>query len=377
MEINELIKLRHEIHRHPELSDKEYDTKKRILRFFEKLKPDKVIEFSGTTGFAFVFEGKEPGKTIMFRSELDALPIVENTAADYSSVNKGVAHSCGHDGHMSVLSGLGVRISENRPNKGRAVLLFQPAEETGQGAQKIVNSAEFQEIEPDYIFALHNIPRREKHKIIIKPGSFSAASTAMTLKLKGKTSHAAEPEKGISPANAVAELINRLHRLVEDQSQFSDFTLLTIINIQLGEIAFGTTPGYAEFRVTYRAFENKDMDVLVKKAEQIINQIAQKEHLKYEIVYSEIFPATENHKACVEYIKQAAQKGNFNTELRDNPFRWGEDFGYFTEKYPGGFFGLGAGKNQPHLHNSDYDFPDDIIETGSTTFYNIYEAINR
>lgn len=373
--MNELIKLRQELHRNPELSNKEFETSERILKFVDKFIPDKIIKL-GKTGLAFVFDSNRSGKTLVFRSELDALPILEKNKINYISTNEGVAHSCGHDGHMAILVGLAQKISENRPKKGKVVLLFQPAEEIEQGARDIINHPKFKELNTDFIFGLHNIPGIEKHKILIKAGSFSAASKAITLKIYGKTSHAAEPEKGISPANAISLLIRELHDLIGDKNQFSDFTILTIVHILLGKIAFGTSPGYAEMRVTYRAFENKDMDLLTGKAEKIIHIISEKENLKYEISYSEIFPATVNDKTCVDLVKTSAQENNLQIESLKKPFRWGEDFGYYTEKYKGVFFGIGSGINQAVLHNPDFDFPDEIIETGINVFFNIYKKLN-
>ena len=371
----EIIALRHELHKNPEVSNNEYNTSKRIYNFIKVFKPDEVIELS-KTGKAFVFNSKKTGKTLMFRAELDALPIAENSLVKYSSVNANVAHSCGHDGHMAIIAGLAKRIAENRPKKGRVVLLFQQAEEVEQGAKDVVEAPEFKKIEPDYIFALHNIPGVEKHKIVIKYGNFAAASKGMTVKLFGKTSHAAEPEKGVNPVIAISEIIKELNNLINDKTQFTDLTLLTFIYIRMGEISFGTSAGNAEIGITLRAFENKDMDLLTKKSEKIIEFICNKEKLIYNVNYNEIFPATVNDDKCVSLIEQAAKENDYKTEYIEKPFKWSEDFGYYTEKYKTGFFGLGSGINQPSLHNPDFDFPDDIIETGINMFYNIYKKIN-
>jgi len=374
--MKEIIKLRQELHKYPEISNSEFATTKRINDFIQKFSPDEVIKLSNT-GLAFVFKGKEKGKNLMFRAELDALPITENNnSIDYVSVNKGVAHLCGHDGHIAILVGLAKKIVKNRPKNGMVVLLFQPAEETEQGAKDVINDNEFKKIEPDYIFALHNIPSIEKHKILIKIGSFSAASTAITVKLIGKTSHASEPEKGISPVNAISKIIKELNSLNNNECKFSNFVSNTIVNIQVGEVAFGTSPGYAEIRITLRSFENNDMKVLINNVENIIIINASKENLKYKITYSEVFPSIINDTECVGLIEKSAKANNLEIDCIKKPFKWAEDFGYYTEKYKGGFFGLGSGINQAGLHNPNYDFPDDIIETGINVFYNIYKEIN-
>ncbi|MDA3860118.1 MAG: amidohydrolase [Melioribacteraceae bacterium] len=370
--IQKIISFRHELHKYPEVSNDEYNTSERVINFIEKYNPDEIIKL-GKTGVAFAYNGKEKGKTIVFRSELDALPILERSGVEYRSVNDHVAHSCGHDGHMAILTGLTQKISENRPIKGRVILLFQPAEEVEQGARDVVENSKFIDINPDYMFALHNVPGFEKNKIILKKGSFASASKGMTIKLTGKTSHAAEPQNGISPADAISKIIKNLNELRTTKTLFKDFVLLTIIHIQLGEISFGTSPGYAEIRVTLRAYENEDMEVLTDNCEKIIKEISKVEKLSYEISYSEEFPATVNNDKCVKIVEQSANQIGLLIAHIDKPFKWSEDFGYFTEKYDACFFGLGSGKEQPQLHNPDFDFPDDIIEKGIDLFFAIYK----
>ena len=148
----DVILLRHKLHQNPEVSNNEYKTSENISCFMKTLKPDEIITLS-KTGKAFVFCSKKTGETLMFRAELDALPIIETSDLPYSSVNKGIAHSCGHDGHMAIICGLAQKIAENRPKKGKVVLLFQPAEEIEQGAKDIVESSAFKNIKTDYIIS--------------------------------------------------------------------------------------------------------------------------------------------------------------------------------------------------------------------------------
>ncbi|MBC8319784.1 MAG: amidohydrolase [Bacteroidetes bacterium] len=373
--MKDIIALRHKLHSYPELSNNEFETARRITSFIQKYSPDKTL-FFGKTSLVFIFNSGNAGNTLMFRAELDALPIIENNNTEYISVNKGVAHLCGHDGHMAIIAGLAARISQNRPQKGKVILLFQAAEEVEQGAKDLVENTEFQKLQPDCIFALHNIPGVEKNKILLKTGSFTAASKGMTIKLFGRTSHAGEPENGISPAMAISKIIKKLSELINNRSQFRDMTLLTIIHLQLGEIAFGTSPGYAEIRITLRSFENNDMILLTSSTERIIETICKDEKLKHEISYSEEFPATVNNSECVKLIKESAKENDLHVENIASPFRWSEDFGYYTQKYKGGFFGLGSGIDHPALHNPNYDFPDAIIETGINMYYTIYKKMN-
>lgn len=373
--LTKIIELRHQIHQHPEVSNNEYKTSERIVNFVTPFLPDEIINFS-KTGKAFVFKGKEAGKTTIFRAELDALPIQEISVLDYTSTNQQVSHACGHDGHMSILAGLAQMIANNRPKYGNVVLLFQPAEEVEQGAKEVVDDVAFKNLQPDYIFALHNVPGVKKHSILTKRGSFAAASKGMTIKLTGKTAHAAEPENGISPANAISLIIKELNELAKNTTLFQELILLTIIHIQLGEISFGTSPGYAEIRVTLRSFKNEDMELLTSYCEKIINEISIAENLKTSISYSEVFPASVNDNECLRYVEESARQNKFEFEIMKYPFKWSEDFGYYAQQYKSCLFGLGSGVSQPPLHNPDYDFPDEIIETGINMFYSIYKKIN-
>lgn len=370
-----IIALRHKLHQHPEISNQEIQTARMIEDFIKPFNPDEIIHVA-SHGRIFVFRGNQDGKTVLIRADLDALPIQEQNNIPYRSQNQGVAHLCGHDGHMAIVAGLAQRLANKRPRKGKVLLLFQPAEEVEQGARDVVEDPAFQPLSPDFVFALHNIPGVEKGKVLLKKGSFAAASKGMTCKLTGKTAHAGEPEQGINPDKALAEIISRFHQLMDHPTIFQEMTLLTIIHILLGEISFGTSPGYAELRATLRAFQNRDMEQLTHEVEKIIRKAAQKYHLKTNISYSEDFPAVVNNNPCVELLEQVSGDLGISREFLTQPFRWSEDFAYFTKKYPGALFGLGSGIDQPQLHHPDFDFPDDILETGINIFYGIVQKIN-
>jgi amidohydrolase len=370
---HELINLRKTIHKYPELSGKEKETPRRIINYISKFNPDRIIENIGKTGLAVIFEGKAEGPTILFRCDLDALPIQEVNEIDYKSVYKNIAHKCGHDGHMAIMSGFAEVISQNRPRKGRVVLLYQPSEENGQGAEMVIKDNQFKEIEPDYVFALHNLPGYSKSSIISRKGTFAAGSKGMINRLYGKTAHAGEPENGNSPALAMADIVSDLSFLPKHNSYFEDFTLITIIHARLGEIAFGTTPGYAEVMATLRTYSNDDMNVLTQRSLEIVDKHIRSQKLRSETEWVEEFPATINNEECVDLIEEVAKNEGLDIFKPEEPLRWSEDFSQFTIRYPGALFGLGSGTEQPQLHNPDYNFPDEIIEAGIKVFYGIYK----
>jgi len=374
-DLQKIITLRHELHSCAELSESEFVTSEQIAFYLSQLNPDNLIRGIGGNGIACIFKGTQEGPSVLFRCDMDALPIDETNDFSYASKEKGVSHKCGHDGHMAIMAGLAEVFSKNRPSKGQVVLFFQPSEENGQGALRVVEDEKFKQIRVDYAFALHNLPGYDKGAIVLKENTFASASKGMIIKLHGKTSHAGEPENGISPALAMSKIIEGLIALPNKRVLFSDFTLVTVIHARLGEVAFGTSPGYAVVMATLRSYSDNDMDIMATNAEQMVIELSEMYQLKHEIEYVEDFPATINDNQMVKLVEESAQNNQYQITYLEKPFRWSEDFAHFTQRFPGALFGLGSGLNHPQLHNPDYDFPDDIIEYGVNMFYEIYQRM--
>jgi amidohydrolase len=348
----EIFILRKELHAHPELSGLEQGTKKRIQKFVAEHGPSAQVLNLGETGFAVVYEFAENGKTIAIRCELDALPILETNTFSHKSQTNGVSHKCGHDGHMAIVCGLLFWL-ESRPNiQGKVVLLFQPAEETGKGAENIVTNETFKALNIDYLFALHNIPKEPLHSIILPSKGFSAEVISLIISLKGKESHASEPENGINPTLALSQIIQDMEPL-------------------MGEKAYGISPADAELHYTLRTWNNKQMELLKTNVLDIVERICAQFGLNHTSEWLEYFPASNNAPECCSTIKKAAKELNLNLIEKPHPFKFGEDFGWYAKTYKCAMFGLGAGIHTPALHNADYDFPDEIIETGITLFISI------
>ena len=373
--LDDLVKLRHNIHNHPDISGDEADTAQRVREYLEKTKPDTIIENIGGTGVAFVYDSGKKGPTVMVRSELDALPIPEDLDIPYCSEKDTVSHKCGHDGHMAMVAGAGWLLSEHCPQKGKVILLFQPSEETGEGSQRILDDPVFKKIEPDYIFALHNIPGAPLGQVLLKDGVFAAASEGLITRLHGATSHAAHPENGRSPSIAAAQIIQEWMSLSQRMFSFETPSLLTVIHARIGEVAFGTSPGEAEVMATIRALDNDVLHKLSKTAEERAQSLAAMHNLDAEVERTQRFEATVNDPDCNQVIRSMAEKLGYKTKELSHPFSWSEDFGRFTNKYRGAQFGLGSGKKQPQLHHPDFDFPDELIGYGSMLFYAMVKSV--
>lgn len=371
--LEQLIKLRHNLHRDAELSNREEKTAGIIREFLQKFPPDSLIPDLGGPGLAAIYRGPKPGPVLLLRAEMDALPIPETIALDYSSQTDGVSHKCGHDGHMAILSGVAARLHENRPAVGQVVLLYQPAEETGQGARRVLDDPGFESIQPDLAIALHNLPGFPPGQIILRDGVFAAASKGLVARFQGRTAHAAEPEKGHSPALAVAQLIQSLSAVPQFYTRLPDAAKVTVIHAQVGNVAFGTSPGEGVVMATLRAYSAEVMDTIANVCTKLIRATADTYQLDTTSEWVEEFPATRNHSQATKVIRQAATALDMAVNRPGHPFPWSEDFGHFTQSGKGALFGLGAGVHHPNLHNSDYDFPDKLIEPGLRVFWEIIQ----
>ncbi|CAM1360958.1 Amidohydrolase [Tenacibaculum sediminilitoris] len=369
-----LEKVRKELHKFPEVSEEEYETKKRIQTFLEQHTSCEVLPVA-KTGLLAIFNGDKEGKIVMLRADIDALPIQEVNTFEYKSVNEGVSHKCGHDGHTAILLGVAKLLTKKTLPKGKVLLLFQPSEENGRGAKSVLEDSYFKQLNIDYVFALHNLPGFTKREIVVKENEFTSNVKSVVITLEGKTAHAAEPEKGYNPANAIAEILQFVKKETKNTPEDSDFFLATPIHLTMGEKAYGVSAGYGEVHLTLRSWSTSLMKEKQKKLEQQLQNLEEKENLSIYTSWFEEFYANKNNKEAVEYIKLAAAQLNLAINEINTPFKWGEDFGLFTQQYKGAMFGLGAGKNTPALHNPDYDFPDEITITGTQLFYNILKEV--
>lgn len=374
--IERAVALRHTLHRVPELSNVEHRTAQTIVDFLQTWQPDGVFRGLGGTGVAAIYKGIASGPTVLFRCELDALPIAEvNTFAHRSSVDH-TSHKCGHDGHMAMVAGLAPMLVQRRPARGRVVLLFQPAEETGEGAAAVIKDAAFAQIAPDYAFAIHNIPGAPTGQVIVREGTFAMASVGMSCVLMGRTSHASEPERGVSPVRAVSALLSALAELA-NAGDYRGFTLVTLTHATIGERSYGISPGRAEILATLRAEHDSDLQLLRQRAMALVRQAAEQHQLTHEIAWSDYFAATVNDKDAVKLVMQSAQAHALTTFMPPQPVRWSEDFGLFTQRCKGALIGVGSGVDHPALHSPDYDFPDEIIPVGLKLFDGIVDAVCR
>ena len=313
-------------------------------------------------------DGGGPGPTLLFRAELDALPIAEVSDIPHRSTVPGKGHMCGHDGHMAILAALGRQFGRKRPATGRVVLMFQPAEETGDGAAGVVADPRYGEIRPDFAFSLHNLPGTPLGHVRLKDGVVNCASRGMRIVLEGREAHSSMPESGVSPMAAVSRLMPQLAALGGGSFAQDDFAMATVTHVRMGEPVFGVAPGRAEIRATLRTRLDGRMAGLTAAAETLVREAAAAAGLSHAVDYHEIFVASLNDSQATAHLAAALDAEGIPHDGEGLPMRASEDFGTFGHGSRSAMLFLGAGTDRPNLHNPDYDFPDDLIAIGARIF---------
>jgi amidohydrolase len=367
-DITELTAWRRKLHQQPEISGEEEQTAREVVSFLTPTEPDEILTGLGGHGVAVVYDSGRPGPTVLFRSETDALPIEELGDVPHRSKVPGKSHMCGHEGHTTILAAVGRQLGRKRPAKGRVVLMFQPAEETGAGAAGVVADPRYDAILPDFAFSLHNLPGTPLGHVRLKEGVVNCASRGMRIVLTGKTAHSSMPETGTSPMPAVAELMPKLAALGGGRFSEDDFAMVTVTHVSMGEAVFGIAPGRAEVWATLRTRLDERMADLVAAAEALAKDAAGRAGLECEIDYHEIFVASLNAPEAVAHLRAAMDSEGISHDEAELPMRASEDFGHFGRRAKSAMLFLGAGENHPQLHNPDYDFPDDLIPIGARIF---------
>jgi metal-dependent amidase/aminoacylase/carboxypeptidase family protein len=260
---------------------------------------------------------------------------------------------------MVTMLGVAMALAK-RPAAGRVILLFQPAEETGAGAKAVIEDPRWPEIKPDFAFAYHNVPGRPLGEIGLREGAGNCASRGMQILLEGKSSHAAAPEDGLSPAQAMVALMASLPVLSFGSIADEDYILSTLTHANLGEPTFGIAPANGEVRVTLRTMTNAGMDKLIASATAQVE--AAQGALDAEVHWHDVFRTVNNDVQATAIAQEVALGLGHAVNDMNTPMRWSEDFGRIGDDgAKAAMLYIGAGENQPQLHNPDYDFPDALL----------------
>ena len=358
------VKLRHDLHRHPEVSNNEVWTKAYLMNFLRNHTRLEVVDRGAW--FYAVYRASNQAKKIAFRADFDALPIDETITLPYGSQIPGVSHKCGHDGHSATLAALALEVDQ-LGCENNVYFIFQHAEETGDGAKQCVVLIEEEGI--DEVFGYHNEPGYPLGEVIVNSGSFQCASKGMSLYFKGVPSHASDPGVGRNPAPAIARIICALPSLYRAED-YNGLVLCTVIHVEIGSPAFGTSASSGVLRVTLRGQYEEEMNRLQTRLDNLAFGLASEYGLDYHTEFCDYFPESVNHSTSAEKIRKVCRSLGIKIHEFPHPKRGSEDFGYFTKAAPGAYFNIGAGNITPH-HMVTFDFPDEIIKTAVDVFYEL------
>lgn len=360
-------RLRRELHQNPELSNHEYWTKKHLMNFLNSNTSLEVVD-KGKWFYA-LYKSEKGNRNLAFRADIDAIKMDESMAIPHASKNPGVSHKCGHDGHSASLAGFALEIDQNGSDNN-IFFLFQHAEETGDGAAQCVEFIEENKI--DEIYAYHNMSGMPYNSVNIKDGTINCASKGMTIHLEGAPSHASEPEKGKNPALALSKIVSILPELTSPAVN-KGMVLCTVIQIDLGEKAFGVSASKGDLRLTIRALYEDEMDKLQYNIEKMTLFLACHYGLDATFSYNDSFPETTNHDESSAKIRQAGIDLGLDVFEMPEAFRGSEDFGHYLKETKGAICYIGNGTDYPHVHSHEYDFPDELIRTAVKLFKRISE----
>lgn len=363
MPTDPIVRFRRALHADPELSGAEHRTHDAIRAELDRVAASaRVFEHLGGTGLAAVIGPESATRTVLFRVDTDALPIFERSGAAHASNTPGVMHACGHDGHTAIGVSVAARIAADPPEGCRVVVLFQPAEETGEGAASVLADPRWNSVAPmpeaTVGFALHNMPGEPLGRVLVRAGTFACASVGVRLVLTGRSAHASAPHDPRSPMSALGRLVERSPGLPEGLRLAG--ARCTPVHAAAGDAGgFGISPAEAHFACTLRAESDADLARMRAALRTLAEEACP--GLTTQWSEHEAFPAVNNDPHAVEIVRAAAADLGADLAEPATPYRWSEDFARFGAVFPCAMFTIGAGENTPALHDDRYDFPDALI----------------
>ncbi|MEL6997588.1 MAG: M20 aminoacylase family protein [Pseudomonadota bacterium] len=373
----ELTEWRRDFHKHPELGYEETRTSGIIAEKLQDWGLDAVETGIGKTGVVGVLHGKNgPGRAILLRTDIDALPMPEENETEHASVYDGKMHACGHDGHLTMLLGAAKHMAETRNFDGTVYFCFQPAEEGGAGAQAMIEDGLFERFPAEEVYGMHNWPGTKAGTFAVRPGPVMASADEFNIVVRGQGGHAAQPHTARDPIVAGAQIVNALQTIVSRKVDPLKPAVLSVTKFQAGT-AHNIIPDEALIAGTMRSFHEEVADQIIEEMKQICQQISTAMGVTATLETSEIaYPATVNDEALSEFSKNVLIDlvGEDNVELDRPPTMGGEDFAFMARAKPGSFVFIGTGEDVAPLHTTKYDFNDEISPLGVAYWTKLVET---
>jgi len=373
----DIAAIRRDIHAHPELAFEEFRTADVVAAKLQEwgIEIDRGL---GGTGVVGIIRGERPGPgTIGLRADMDALPMPEVNTFEHASQNPGKMHACGHDGHTAMLLGAARYLSQHRDFAGTVYVIFQPAEEGGGGAKRMIDDGLFRRFPMEAVFGMHNWPGMRVGQFGLTPGPIMASANEFSIVIKGKGAHAGMPHLGIDPVMAAVQLAQSLQTIITRNRNPLDAAVLSITQIHGGS-ADNVVPTEAELRGTVRTFTLETLDLIERRMQEIARHTCAALDCEMRFEFHRNYPPTINHPAeaafCADVLREIVGADHVNDHVQ--PTMGAEDFAFMLQEMPGCYVWIGNGTGEHRdaghgmgpcmLHNGSYDFNDELLPLGAT-----------
>ena len=378
----ELTALRRDLHAHPELGFEERYTASRVAEALQLCGVDEIHAGIGKTGVVGVVRGRRSGsgKMIGLRADMDALPMTEHNEFAWKSHSSGLMHGCGHDGHTAMLVGAARYLAETRNFDGTAVLIFQPGEEGYAGAKAMIEDGLFERFAVQSVYGMHNWPSMRPGTVGINPGPMMAAADRITITVTGHGGHGAHAYNTIDPVLVAGHIITAVQSIVSRNVRPVDSAVISLCAMRAGELgAMSVIPDTVTLVGTVRTFSPVVQAMIERRLGEMCGAIAMGFGASASVLYERSYPATVNTAPEAHFAADVATSllGREHVVRDLEPSMGAEDFAFMLQVKPGAYMRIGQGAENGvggcHLHNSRYDFNDDILPLGSALHASLAE----
>ncbi|WYX31005.1 M20 aminoacylase family protein [Achromobacter denitrificans] len=374
--------VRRDIHAHPELAFEENRTSDLVAELLESWGIT-VHRGFGKTGMVGVIKNGDSPRTVGLRADMDALPMQEANRFSHASKHAGVMHACGHDGHTAMLLGAAQHLARHRNFDGTVYLIFQPAEERGGGAREMMRDGLFEKFPMEAVFGMHNMPGIPVGCFASSPGPVLASNSEFHVTIRGKGGHAAMPHLAIDPIPAAGQMIEAFQTIISRNKKPLETAVISVTMLHAGE-AVNVIADTCELRGTVRAYTRETLDLIERRMGEIARHVAAMFGAECDFVFTRHYPSTINHEDETAFMRDAlATVVGRERVLAQAPIMAAEDFSFMLEAVPGSYCFIGNGdgdhRESGHgagpclVHNTSYDFNDELLPIGSSAFVKLAE----
>ena len=363
----EIAAWRRHLHARPELGYDVHETARFVADRLREFGVDELVEGVGRTGVVALIRGRSTGsgRVVGLRADMDALPIVEDSGAEWSSTAPGKMHACGHDGHTAMLLGAARALCETRDFDGTVAVIFQPAEEGGGGGLAMVEDGMMERFGIDSVFGMHNMPGLPVGQFATRPGPLMACADQFDLVVEGRGGHAAMPHACVDPVVVASEIVLALQTIASRNVKPTEPLVVTVTTVNVEGDAYNVIPQRVSMRGTVRAFDDELRQLAKRRIETIAASVAAAHEASASVDYEFGYPPTVNHAVETAFAVEvaAAVAGEGAVDPDKPPVMGAEDFSYMLQARPGAFVFVGNGDTAA-LHHPKYDFDDAAIGPG-------------